>query len=55
MSEFNYFPKIDFVKQWRATVRVQRQGPRVMRTELEARLALVLLPTTACHSQAVQI
>ena len=41
MSEFKYFPKIDIVKRWRATVRVQRQGPRAMMTELEARLALV--------------
>ena len=41
MSEFM---KIDIVKQWRATirhVRVQRQEPRAMMTELEARLALV--------------
>ena len=48
MSEFKYFTKIDIVKQWRAwraTVRVQRQGPRVMMTELQARLALVCAST----------
>ena len=45
MSEFKYFPKIDVLKQWRATVRVQRQGPRAMMTELEACLALVCAST----------
>ena len=45
MSEFKYFPKIDIVKQWRAIVRVQRQGPRAMMTKLEARLALVYAST----------
>ena len=37
--------KIDIVKQWRATVRVQHQGLRAMMTELEARLALVCAST----------
>ena len=40
--------KFDIVKQWRVTVRhvrVQRQGPRAMMTELEARLALVCAST----------
>ena len=31
--------------QWRATVIVQHQGPRVMMTELEMRLALVCAST----------
>ena len=30
---------------WRATVRVERQGPRVMRTEVEAHVALVCVST----------
>ena len=38
MGEFKCFLKIDIVKHWRATVRVQRQGPRAMMTELEAHL-----------------
>ena len=48
MGKFKYFTKIVIMKQWRATVRhvrVQRQGPRAMMTELEACLALVCAST----------
>ena len=43
---FHYdFTKIDIVKQWRATVQVQRQESRAMMTKLEARMALVCAST----------
>ena len=43
---FHYdFTKINIEKQWRATVQVQRQEPRAMMTELEARMALVCAST----------
>ena len=46
MSAFKYFTKIDIAReacegQWRATVRVQRWGPRAKTTEVEARVVLV--------------
>ena len=47
MSAFKYFTKIDIAceGQWRATVRVQRQGPGAKTTEVEARVALVCAST----------
>ena len=43
---FHYdLTKIDIVKQWRATVQVQRQEPTAMMTKLEARMALVCAST----------
>ena len=49
MSTFQIFYEDRYCEackgHWRATVRVQRQGPRAKKTEVEARVVLVCVST----------
>ena len=46
MSAFKYFTKIEACEgQWKATVRVQSQGPGAKTTEVEAHMRLVCAST----------